>query len=120
MSIKNSNCIKEYNICINKNIEQEKNVLINNKKHYKIELTKRIVFKSIKLYEKLGKSSIFGKFLTSVSIILRIDCIIVLSYVILVMINETDSWLPLVNFLFCFGIILDLIYFIHRKKEHTG
>ncbi|CAF0972511.1 unnamed protein product [Brachionus calyciflorus] len=36
------------------------------------------------------------------------------------MINETDSWIPMINLIFCLGILIDLVYFVIRKKEHTG
>ena len=102
------------------NLALEKNDLLKKRKHEKFESIKMFTLKLIELYEKFEKSWIFSQFIISLSIIVRILCIFVLTYVILVMINETDSWIPLVNFLFCFGIIVDLIYFIKRKKEHTG
>jgi hypothetical protein len=54
------------------------------------------------------------------SIILRLMCISVLVYVMLIMIHESDSWIPLINIVFCIGIIVDLVSFIKHKKEHIG
>lgn len=56
----------------------------------------------------------------AISIVLRIICIYVIVYILKIMINETDSWIPMINLIFCLGIIYDLIYFIIRRKEHTG
>lgn len=72
------------------------------------------------LNKKLENNLIIKWLFFSVSIFLRLLCIYVIVYVLLIMINETDSWVPLVNLVFCFGILFDLIYFIKRQKEHTG
>ena len=54
------------------------------------------------------------------SITLRLVCVYVIVYILKIMINETDSWIPMINLIFCFGILYDLIYYITRRKEHTG
>lgn len=36
------------------------------------------------------------------------------------MIYETDSYLPLIYLVFSLGILVDLVYFLRRKKEHSG
>lgn len=56
----------------------------------------------------------------SLSVILRIKCMLMLSYVSVIMIHESDSWIPALNLIFCFGILVDLICFVRSNKEHVG
>ena len=58
--------------------------------------------------------------LFSLSLILRVKCIFVLCYVLVIMINESDSWIPALNLIFCLGILIDLVCFVRSKKEHVG
>jgi hypothetical protein len=55
-----------------------------------------------------------------VSIFLRLLCIFVLLYVILIMVYETNSWMPLFCLFFCFAIFFDLVRLIFYKKEYVG
>lgn len=63
-------------------------------------------------------SSGFASFI--LSLFLRLTCIGVLIHVTVVMIHESDSWLPALNLVFCLGIFVDLICFMRSKKEHVG
>ena len=108
----NPNYKKKFVLIANEILENESKQK-NDKK--KIEILK--IFYLMKNFLKITKSLFLKYFL---SIILRLVCIFVLIYVILVMIHETDSWFPLFNLIFCLGIFIDMIYFMSRKKEHTG
>jgi hypothetical protein len=83
-------------------------------------LGRTIVFKCIKVSKFALKSDAFLFALFCVSILLRLLCMLIIFYVVLVMVHETDSWIPCVILVFCLGIFCDMIYFIKRRKEHTG
>lgn len=68
--------------------------------------------------QKNSHSSGFASFI--LSLFLRLTCIGVLVHVTVVMIHESDSWLPALNLVFCLGIFVDLICFMRSKKEHVG
>ena len=89
----------------------------NIKKSNKLKI---IILKLNASYVNFLNTFFFKCFQFILSIILRTLCVSVLVYVTLILINETDSYLPLFNLLFCIGIIFDLFYFISRKKEHVG
>ena len=54
------------------------------------------------------------------SLSLRLLCIWNLVYVVLVMVHETDSYLPLAVLVFCVGILFESFYLIKKRKEHLG
>ena len=83
-------------------------------------LLKYLILKFLSLKKSLNDSVFSFLFLYLLSILLRLFCICVIVYVTLVMIHETDSWIPLINLIFCLGILLDLVYFLARKNEHIG
>jgi hypothetical protein len=92
-------------------------IQVNNKNSNNLKI---IILKLNTSYVNFLDAFFFKCFQFILSIILRTLCVSVLVYVTLILINETDSYLPLFNLLFCIGIIFDLIYFINRKKEHVG
>jgi hypothetical protein len=62
-----------------------------------------------------------AKFLSILlSIFLRIVCIISMFYANVIMIHETDSWIPLLSLIFVFLILADLIRFLTVREELTG
>ena len=62
-----------------------------------------------------------SKFLSILlSIFLRIVCIISMFYANVIMIHETDSWIPLLSLIFAFLILVDLIRFLSVREELTG
>lgn len=80
-------------------------------------------FHAFKFYWRFNKlaTSRYSQWLVGLmSVFLRLLCMSVLVYVLLIMIHETDSWTPLVNLIFCAGIGIDLFYFIRRRREHAG
>ena len=83
-------------------------------------IAKFLILKFLSTKKSLNNSFIYFIFLFLISILLRIFCICAIAYVTLVMVHETDSWIPLINFIFCLGILFDLIYFLGRQKEHIG
>jgi hypothetical protein len=104
---------KRCNIIIDKLLKELLNNQQNQKSVYKLA-------QALGLINRINQSDSFFVLLFLVSILMRLICIGVIVYVVLIMINETDSWIPLANLVFCFGIFIDMIYFIRRKKEHTG
>jgi hypothetical protein len=84
------------------------------------KLARASIFKCMKMSKMAFKSKAFLLALFFVSIMLRLLCMLIIFYVVLIMVHETDSWIPCVILFFCLGIFCDLIYFIRRAKEHTG
>lgn len=88
----------------------------------KFELHDKNIFQNffIKLL-KIIRQNKFEPYLSNVtSVILRLICIFVILFILKVMVYETDSWIPIINLIFCFGILVDLVYFFIRRKEHIG
>lgn len=94
-------------------------------KHDKLQPSQRwINLLALKFYiwknsPKQNRSSL-NNALFYISLILRFTCIVVLVYVTIIMIHESDSWIPGINLIFCFGISVDMIRFVRNRKEHLG
>ena len=54
------------------------------------------------------------------SIILRLLCIFVLTYAILIMIYETNSWAPFISIIFLIAIFIDMMLLILNLNENSG
>lgn len=113
--------------CNNQTYRKKCDLYLNEYKMYKLKenserknYMRLTILYLIKLNKKFRNSFLLNWLCFFVSIFLRLLCIYVLIYVLMIMIKETDSWIPLINLVFCFGILVDLVYFVCREKEHTG
>lgn len=97
---------------------QKLELLMKRSKDFKIN---NVFLKTlINFSQKIEKKINFPFLFYTLSIFLRLMCIFVILFILRIMVYETDSWVPLINLIFCFGIFIDLVYFMIRKKEHIG
>ena len=54
------------------------------------------------------------------SILLRLLCMIVLIYIILIMIYETNSWYTFISLIFLAAILVDVVSLIFNMKQNYG
>jgi hypothetical protein len=54
------------------------------------------------------------------SILLRLLCVIVLIYIILIMVYETDSWYPFISLIFLMAIVVDIMSLIFNFNQNCG
>ncbi len=48
----------------------------------------------------------------------RLACILTISYVNLIIFYETESYLTLINFAFCFAILIDMIRYLKTRNDY--